>query len=176
METNNQHEKSINKSFRLYDDSVWLLAFAVIYFTYNTIDPSKTFEQRIFTFPALLFVWVIILFKIHKIHVLNSETIIFRGIFRKTIIRPRDINAVHDWLRGVRVVFSGGSLILWPFIEKQAEFKALVKQLNPDVDFKDMSSEATQKPYRVVLILLGLFLYFGWLIWSGFHDPTRFLR
>ena len=162
--------------FRLYDEAFGLLAVALIFLTYEAFDPAKSFEQKLFAIPSIVLIWVLILFKIHRIEVIDSQTIIFRGLFRKIQATPKDILSVQDWLRGVRIVLKGRSLILWPFIERQGEFKALLRSLNPEIEIKDMSNEATKSTGRAGLIILGMFLYFAWLIWHLFSDFTHKLK
>ncbi len=160
------------RTFRLYDGSIVILPFGLIYLTYEVIDPAKSFEQKLFAIPPIALIWGLILFKIHRIEVIDSRIIVFRGLFREIKVKPNDILSVQDWLRGVRIVLKKRSFILWPFIEKQGEFKALLRSLNPDIEIKDMSNEATKSMARGGILILGMFLYFAWLIWSMFYNIT----
>lgn len=172
-----QREKSkTSRCFNLYDSAIIILPFGLIFVTYEAFDPAKSFEQKLIAIPSIVLIWVLILFKIHRIEVVESQTIIFRGLFRKIQATPQDILSVQDWLRGVRIILKGRSLILWPFIEKQGEFKALLRSLNPDIEIKDMSNEATKSTGRAGLIILGMFLYFALLIWFLFSDFTHNLK
>jgi hypothetical protein len=163
--------------FNLYDSAIIIfLPFGLIFLTYEAFDPAKSFEQKLIAIPSIALMWILIFFKIHRIEVIDSHTIIFRGLFRKIQVAPQDIKSVQDWLRGIRIVFKKRSIILWPFIEKQGEFKALICNLNPEIEKKDMSNKATKSPARTGLIILGMFLYFGWLIWYLFSDFTHNLK
>jgi hypothetical protein len=164
------------KYFNLYDSSIIILPIGLAFLTYEAFDPAKSFEQKIIAIPSILLIWILILFKIYRIEVIDAQTIIFRGIFRKIQVKPNDILSVQDWLRGIRVVLKKRSLILWPFIEKQGEFKSLMSNLNPDIEIKDMSNEATKSKLRAGLIILGMFLYFAGLIWLLFFNFTHNLK
>ena len=172
-ETNENGLKPTVKSFNLYDETFIILIIALLYFTYEALEPSKSFEQRLIAIPPVALFWILFLFKIHRIEVIESRTIIFRGFFRNIKTTPDDILSIQDWLRGVRIILKGRSLILWPFIAKQAEFKALIHSLNPDAEIKDMSNEATKTSSRSGLLLIGVLLYFLWLIWTLFNNFTH---
>ena len=165
-------EKTI-RTFKLYD-GVWVvIVLAIFSLTYTAFGPEKTFNQKVYAFPGVAWLWILILFKIYKIEVVDSTTIIFRGLFRKIKVHPKEIISVQDWLRGIRIVLKGRSIILFPFIDKLGEFKALVRGLNPEVTIKDMSNVATNSITRAGLIVIGVFLYFAWLIWSLFKSFTQ---
>lgn len=168
----NGTEKTV-KSFNLYDETFIILIFALLYFTYEVLDPTKSFEQRLIALPPVALFWIIFLFKIHRIEVVEPNTIIFRGFIRNIKTTSEDIVSIQDYLRGVRIVLKKRSLILWPFIAKQGEFKALIRSLNPDVKMRDMSNEATQTPSRSGFLLIGVLIYFAWLIWSLFNTFTQ---
>lgn len=168
-------EKTV-KSFNLYDEAFVILIFALLYFTYEAFEPSKSFNQKIIAIPPVAMFWILFLFKIHRIEVIEPTTVIFRGFFRNIKTTPEDILSIQDWLRGVRIVLKGRSLILWPFIVKQGEFKALIRSLNPKVEIKDMSNEATKTSTRSGLLLIGVFIYFAWLIWSLFYSFTHNIK
>jgi hypothetical protein len=113
------------------------------------------------------------LYKTYRIDVIDTNEIIFRGLFRKIKVSPQDIIFIQDWLRGVRIVLKEKSIILWPFISKQGEFKSLMQTLNADIEIKDMSNIFIESPVRVVIAMLGIFLYFGILIWVLFYNFTH---
>lgn len=161
------------KSFNLYDETFIIIIFALLYFTYEVFDSTKSFEQRLIALPPVALFWIIFLFKIHRIEVVEPKTIIFRGFIRNIKVTPKDIVSLQDYLRGVRIVLKKRSLVLWPFIAKQGEFKALIRSLNPDVEMRDISNEATQTPSRSGFLLIGVLVYFVWLIWSLFTTFTQ---
>ena len=165
-------EKTV-KSFNLYDETFIILIFALLYFTYEAFEPTKSVEQKLIAIPPVALFRILFLFKIHRIEVIEPRTIVFRGFFRNIKTTPDDILSIQDWLRGVRIILKGRSLILWPFIAKQAEFKALVHSLNPDAEIKDMSNEATKTSSRSGLLLIGVLIYFLWLIWTLFNNFTN---
>ena len=175
-ESNENSTEQTVKSFNLYDETFIILIFALIFFTYEALDPNKSFDQRLVAIPPVALFWIIFLFKIHRIEVVGPKTIIFRGFIRNIKIAPDDIVSIQDYLRGVRIVLKKRSFILWPFISKQGEFKALIRSLNPDVELRDMSNEATQTPSRSGFLLIGVFIYFAWLIWSLFNSFTHNIK
>jgi hypothetical protein len=172
-----QREQSkTTRSFNLFDSAFIILPFALIFVTYEAFDPAKSFHQKLVAIPSIALVWILILFKIHRIEVIDSDTIIFRGLFRRIKVTPQDILSVQDWLRGIRIILKEGSIVLWPFIENQGEFKALLRGLNPDIEMRDMSNEATESTARGGLIILGMFIYFALLIWLLFTDFTQHIK
>ncbi len=68
----------------------------------------------------------------------------------------------------------GGSILLWPYVEKQGELKRILSTMNPEIKFRDLAAEGTKTTARVAIIVLALFVYFGWLIWSLFHGITKY--
>lgn len=168
-------EKTV-RSFNLYDETFVILIIALLYFTYDAFEPSKSFDQKLIAIPPVALFWILFLFKIHRIEVIEPKSIIFRGFIRNIKTTPEDILSIQDWLRGVRIVLKGRSLILWPFIAKQGEFKALIRSLNPEVEIKDMSNEATKTSSRSRFLLLGVLIYFAWLLWSLFYSFTHNIK
>ncbi len=166
-------EGKINETFRLYDESIWIAGLGLLFLSWEALEPGKSFEQKLRIIPGILLAWVIVLFKVHKIHIKDARTIIFQGIFRKIILDPQNIDEFQEWVRGARIVYKGGSIILWPYIEKQGQFKSSLKSINPNILFRDISKEATKTNIRVAFIVLGVFAYFGWLFWSLFHGITQ---
>ena len=162
------------KYFNLYDSSFLILIPAgLIFLTYKAFEPAKSFEQKLFEIPSIELIWILILCKTHRIEVINANEILFRGLFRKIKVSPKDIISIQDWLRGVRIVLKEKSIILWPFIEKQGEFKTLMRELNADIEIKDMSNVFMESPVRVGIAVLGVFIYFGLLIWVLFYNFTH---
>jgi len=166
-------DEKINKTFRLYDETIWIVGIGILYLTYKAFSSSKSFELKLYDILNMLMLWVIVLFKIHVIRVQDSRTIIFQGIFRKIILNPREITEYQEWVRGGRLVYQGGSIILWPYIEKQGELKRILRTITPEMKFRDITAEGTKTNCRVAIIVLAMFAYFGWLIWSLFHKITQ---
>ena len=84
-----------------------------------------------------------------------------------------EIIMIEDWLRFVRIRYKGGCLILFPFIEKLGEFKSLVKSMNSNVKIKDVSNWYFSSNIRVFLLIVGIFGWFGFLIFHYFYEWTR---
>lgn len=164
------------KSFNLYDETFVILILALLYLTYEALEPTKSFEQRLITIPPVALFWILFLFKVHRIEVVEPKTIVFRGFIRNIITTAEDIVSIQDWLRGVRIVLKGRSIVLWPFIAKQGEFKSLIRSLNPDVEIEDMSNEATKTPTRSGFLLIVVLIYFAWLIWSLLYSFTHHIK
>jgi hypothetical protein len=162
-----------NETYRLYDESIWLVGIGLIYLTWSAFDGVLSSEHKLYSIPGLLLAWVFVLLKVDKIHIEDSRTIIFRSLFRSIVLNPQDITAYQEWVRGARVVYKGGSIILWPYIEKQGQFKGTLQAINPNIVFVDISKEGTKTNIRVAVIVLGIFAYFGLLIWSLFHGITQ---
>jgi len=93
------------------------------------------------------------------IDVSNDKTIIFRGILRKIIVSAEDRDSFQAWVRGMRLLMKVKSIILWPFIENQNQFKSLLSNLNLSIKFVDESDEATKSGKRIFLLMLAFFLY-----------------
>ena len=163
----------INETYRLYDESIWLVVIGLLFLTWRAFDGDQSFEHKLYRISGILLAWVVVLLKVHKIHIEDSQTIIFRSLFQKIVLNPQDISDFQEWVRGARVVYKGGSIILWPYIEKQGQFKSTLQAINPNIVFTDISNEGTKTNVRVVLLVLGIFAYFGWLIWSLFHGITQ---
>lgn len=169
----NNTEENINKSFRLYDETIWLIGFGLLFLTYKAFASDKLFEQKLYDILGILLIWVIVLFKTHVIYIKDERTVIFQGILRQIVLNPKDIVEYQEWVRGGRLVHHRGSIFLWPYIEKQDELKSLLTVLNPQIKFRDIANEGTKTNTRVVIIVLAVFAYFGWLIWSLFHGITN---
>ena len=105
---------------------------------------------------------------------LEKRVFRFRFFFRKIDLNPEEITRIEDWLGFVRVKYKGGSLILFPFIEKLGEFKALVKSMNSDVEIKDISNWYFSSNIRVSLLIVGVFGWFIFLIFHYFYEWTQF--
>jgi hypothetical protein len=167
--------KKENKSaFRLYDESIWLIGFGLLFLTFKAVNSDRPFEQKIYNSLGLLFVWIFVLLKVWVIQIKDARTIIFRGLLRNTEIDSKDINEYQEWVRGARVVYKGGSILLWPYVEKQGELKSILREMNPEIIFRDLAQEGTKTSFRVAMIVLAVFGYFGWLIWSLFHGITKY--
>jgi len=176
MNITNNPEKKINKKFRLYDEVIWIVGFGLLFLTFKALMSSKPLDQKLLDILGVLWVWIFMLLKIHLIHIKDVQNIIFQGIFRKIILQPRDIHEYQEWVRGARIVYKGGSIILWPYIEKQGELKSILKALNPQIQLRDLAAEGTKTTFRVVLIMIAMFTYFGWLFWSLLHGITNSLK
>ena len=166
-------EERINKTFRLYDGTIWIIGFGLLFLTYQAFSSSKSFDQKLYDGLGVLIAWVIVLFKIHAIHIKDSRTVIFQGIFRKIVLDTKDITEYQEWVRGVRLAHHGGSIILWPYIEKQGELKSILRTIGPQIKFRDLAAEGTKTNCRVAIIVIAIFAYFGWLTWSLFHGITN---
>ncbi|HAS54788.1 MAG: hypothetical protein A2X56_14200 [Nitrospirae bacterium GWC2_57_13] len=166
--TANSDEK-INRTFRLYDETIWIIGFGLFFLTYQALWSNKSFEQKIYDVLGILLLWGIVLLKTHRIHISDMRTVIFQGLLRRIVLNPRDILEYQEWVRGGRLVHHGGSIFLWPYIEKQGELKSILKAANPQIKFRDISEEGTKTNVRVLIIVIAMFAYFGWLIWSLFH-------
>lgn len=170
--TANSDEK-INRTFRLYDETIWIIGIGLLFLTYQAFSSSKSLEQKIYDVLGILLLWVIVLLKTHRIHIRDTRNAVFQGLLRKIVLNPRDILEYQEWVRGGRLVHTGGSIFLWPYIEKQGELKSILKAANPQIKFRDIAAEGTKTTARVVIIVVGVFAYFGWLIWSLFHGITN---
>jgi hypothetical protein len=167
-------ENKIDRAFRLYDGTIWLVGFGLLFLTYKAFSSGKPFEQILYNSLGLLFVWIFVLLKVWVIQIKDARTVVFRGLLRENKIDPRDINEYQEWVRGARVVHKGGSILLWPYVEKQGELKSLLTTMNPEIKLRDLSAEGTKTTTRVVIIVLAVFAYFGWLIWSLFHGISKY--
>ena len=173
IESKNIPRGKINETYRLYDESIWIIGIGLLFLTGKAIDEVLSSEHRLYNISGLLLAWLVVLFKVYKIHIEDSRTIIFRSLFQKIVLNPQDISDFQEWVRGARIVYKGGSIILWPYIEKQGQFKSTLQSINPNIVFTDSSKEGTKTNFRVFLIVLVVFAYFGWLIWSLFHGITQ---
>ena len=167
-------DNKIAKAFKLYDETIWLVGFGLLFLTYKALISDRPFEQKLYNSLGLLFVWIFVLLKVWIIQVKDARTVVFRGLFREIVVDPKDINEYQGWVRGARLVHKGGSILLWPYVEKQGELKSILGTMNPDIKFRDLAAEGTKTTARLVIIVLALFVYFGWLIWSLFHSITKY--
>jgi hypothetical protein len=166
-------ENKITRAFKLYDETIWLVGFGLLFLTYKALISDKPLEQKLFNSLGLLFVWIFVLLKVWVIQIKDARTVVFRGLLRENKIDPKDINEYQEWVRGARVMHKGGSILLWPYVEKQGELKSILSTMNPEIKFRDLAEEGTKTTVRVAIIVLAMFAYFGWLIWSLFHGITK---
>jgi hypothetical protein len=168
-----------SKTFKLYDNqTIWILAIALLVITYKTATKNYRYsELQITAFLNIALLWILALFKIWKIEVLDNKTIVFRGILRKIIVSPEEIISFQDWMRGIRIVLKDKSIILWPYIDKQDQFKSLLSNLNSNIKFIDEAHEATKSGKRVFLLTFGVFLYLAglaaWLFYVFTHHGVK---
>lgn len=150
----------MKNEYKLYDESYWIVVFALFYITYDVVTADRELQSRVLSALSVTFWWVLILFKVHAIECHDEGTLIFKGILRKTTVHAKDIIAFQDALRGLRLVLKNKSIVLWPFVERQGEFKILLKSLNPDIEFIDVSNEATKSTARLGLLFWGMIVLF----------------
>lgn len=167
-------ENKSTRAFKLYDETIWLIGFGLLFLTYKAFISSIPFEQKLYNSLGLLFVWVFVLLKVWVIQIKDTRQVVFRGLLRENKIDPGDIKEYQEWVRGARVVHKGGSILLWPYVEKQGELKSILSSMNPEIKFRDLAEEGTKTTLRVVIIVLAMFAYFGWLIWNLFHGITKY--
>lgn len=173
MKPEQDSQNILNKTFRLFDAAIFFAVIGLLYFTYEAIVDSRPLESRLIFTINLAAVWFLFLFKIHLVSIPDRNTVIFKGIFRKIKVSPQDIVSFQDLLRGVRIVLKNKSIILWPFIARQGEFKILLRNLNQEIEFVDVADMATKTPSRIVLLLLGMFTYFAVLTGALFYHFTH---
>jgi hypothetical protein len=161
MNNDNEKGQNLRREFRLYDDAYWIVVVGLLFFTYDAFTDDVEWRVRIISTLNVTFWWVLVLFKIHTIGFRNGNTLIFKSFLRRITVNPKDIIAFQDALRGLRIVLKDKSIILWPFIERQGEFKTLLQSLNPDIKLVDVSHEATKSPVRQGLFFLGLIIFVG---------------
>lgn len=173
MKANQDNIDKINRTYRLYDEVMWIVVLGLLYFTYEAFTNDRVLKFKIASIFNVTLVWIFLLFKTHKIEVHDQNTILFKGVFRKIIVNPQDIILFQDLLRGVRVVCRKRSIILWPFIEKQGEFKALLRNLNPNIQMVDVSNKVVSSNKRLGFLFFGLFVYLGGMIAFLFYQFTH---
>jgi hypothetical protein len=162
------------KNFKLYDQSIWIAAIGLVVLTYKSLTQNYPPALQIIALLNVVIIWIIALLKTWQIEVSDDKTITFRGILRKIVVSSDDIVSFQDWLRGIRIVLKTKSIILWPFIDNQNQFKACLSNLNPNIEFIDESEEATKTNKRVLFLILGVFLYLAglgvWLFYNFTHN------
>jgi len=156
-----EKKKKTGIEFRLYDQAYWIVVVGLLFFTFDALTDHGELQVRIVSALNVALWWILILFKIHKIEYRDENTLLFKSILRRITVNPKDIISVQDAFRGLRVVLKKKSIILWPFIERQGEFKTLLLSLNPDIKLVDASTEATKANARLGFIFLGLILFFA---------------
>jgi hypothetical protein len=163
----------IKSEYRLYDHAIIILPFVLGYVTYELFTSEVPIYYPGSSFLATLWIWIVVLFKIHRIKVYDDNALRFQGIIRNIDIDASDIIEIQDWLRFVRVKLNKGSLILFPFVDKLGEFKAEIRSLNPETKIKDMSNNYFDSKYSLGLTLLGMLIFFGCMIAFLFYRFTH---
>lgn len=163
-----------SKIFKLYEPSLnWLIAGALLLLTYDTFTGNHSQSFKAIDIINISVIWVIVLFKVWQIEIPNDKTIIFRCIFRKITVSPEEIVSFQEWMRVIRIVVKGKSIILWPFIDKLPQLKSRLLSLNPNIKFIDESDEVTKSGFRIFFLVLGVFIYLAglaaWLFYSFTH-------
>lgn len=163
----------IKSEYKLYDHSIIILPLALCYFTYKLFTSEIPFYYPGSLFIFTLWIWIMVLFKVHKIKVYEDNTIRFQGLIRNIDINVSQITEVQDWLRFVRVKLHKGSLILFPFIDKLGEFKSEIRSMNPESKVKDVSNNFFNSKFALIITLLVMFLFFGAMIAVLFYRFTH---
>ncbi|MFH2044115.1 MAG: hypothetical protein ABIK92_03095 [Pseudomonadota bacterium] len=151
----------VKSEFKLYDHSIVILPLGLCYFTYRLFTSEVPFYYAGSSLAFTLWLWIMVLFKVHKIKVYEDNIIRFQCLIRNIDIEASRITEVQDWLRFVRVKFEKGSLILFPFIDKLGEFKSEIQSLNPELKVKDISNNFFDSKFALIITLIGMFLFFG---------------
>ena len=162
-------EVLIKSEFKLYDHAIIILPLALCYFTYKLFTSELPFYYPGSSFVFTLWLWIMVLFKVHKIKIYEDNVIRFQGLIRNIDINSSQITEIQDWLRFVRVKYGKGSLILFPFIDRLGEFKTTIRSLNPKSKVKDVSNSFFDSKYGAILALAGIFQFFGFMIAMLFY-------
>ncbi len=168
-----KEHSNVLKAFKLYDEALLIALFGLSYLTYQIMKSESLFY---FSYPSVIFVvflWILMSFKVHRIEILKDQSIRFRCAFRKIDLKASDITEIQDWLRFVRIKYNRGSLILFPFIDKLGEFKLEIKSINSEAKIKDVANNFFDSKWRVVLLMVVIFVYFGGLIYYYFWKFTH---
>jgi hypothetical protein len=157
-------DNSIKSEYKLYDHAITILPLALCYLTYELFTSDVPFYYPGSSFIFTLWIWIMVLFKVHKIKIYKDKVIRFQGLLRNIDIDASQITEVQDWLRFVRVKLKRGSLILFPFVEKLGDFKSEIRAMNPESKIKDISNSFFDSKFGWIIALIGMFLLFGCMI------------
>lgn len=157
-------EKLIVSEYKLFDHAEIIVPIALCYFTYELFTSDVPFYYPGSSFIFTLWIWIMVLFKVHKIKIYEDKVIRFQGLIRNIDINASQITEVQDWLRFVRVKLRKRSLILFPFIDKLGDFKSEIRALNPESKIKDISNSFFDSKFGLIITLIGIFLFFGCMI------------
>ncbi len=163
----------IKSEYRLYDYAIIVLPFGLCYLTYELFTSDIPVYYPGSSALATLWVWIVVLFKTHRIKIYDNNVLKFQGLLRTIDVNADQITEIQDWLSFVRVKFNTGSLILFPFVEKLGAFKAEVKSLNPEATIEDMSNMFFDSKYGIGLTLAGMVIFFGCMIVYLFYRFTH---
>ncbi len=166
-------ENLIKLEFKLYDHAIIILPLALCYFTYKLFTSDLPFYYPGSYFILTIWLWIVVLFKVHKIKIYEDNVIRFQGLIRNIDLKSSQITEVQDWVRFVRVKYGNGSLILFPFIDRLGEFKAAIRSVNPESKIKDVSNNFFDSKFGAILALTGMFLFFGLMIAMLFYQFTH---
>lgn len=72
-----------------------------------------------------------------EIRIRNDNSVEFRGVLKRTVLFPRDIESIKAWGGGmVKIRHGGGSLRLFSQMDGFHDFILTVRSLNPDIETK----------------------------------------
>jgi hypothetical protein len=163
--------KDQNTVFKLYEPSLTRLAIgALLFLTYDAFTGNHSLSFKAIDLLIISVACVTVLFKVWQIEIPNDNTVIFRCICRKITVSPEEIVSFQEWLRFIRVVVKDKSIILWPYIDKQPQLKSILLSLNPKIKFIDESEEVTKSGFRILFLVLGVFIFLvGLAVWLFYN-------
>lgn len=163
--------KDQNRIFKLYESSlIWVAIGALLFLTYDAFTGNHSLSFKAIDLLIISVACVTVLFKVWQIEIPNDNTVIFRCICRKITVSPEEIVSFQEWLRFIRVVVKDKSIILWPYIDKQPQLKSILLSLNPKIKFIDESEEVTKSGFRILFLVLGVFIFLvGLAVWLFYN-------
>lgn len=85
------YQSKITHIFRLYDGAIVFLIIALFWFIYNLYKSEAPFYISYPSYLLLAWLWILFLFKVHRIEVLEKRVFRFLCFFRKIDLNPEEI-------------------------------------------------------------------------------------
>ncbi len=166
-----------NRVFKLYDPALaWFAIGGLLFLTYDAFTGTHSLSLKTIDVPSISAAWLIVLFKVWQFEITDDKTVVFRGILRKTTVIPEEILSFQEWLRFIRVVVKGRNIILWTYINNLPQLKSILLSLNPEIRFVDESEEVTKSGFRILFLVLGVFIFLAGLAVWLFYNFTHYSK
>lgn len=106
-----------------------------------------------------IFFWYKALITPFRVKIIDNNQIVFRAIFKTTVLFPDDILKIEDSVFSYKIIHKNGQISISSLMNNPYGLKKTLESLNSEIESEDVTSNSLKKAEKIEpLILFGFWI------------------